>query len=123
MSWFLHLSPRRLRTVLASAIALSGFALVLVGYRAVLEWQHAASLVASRRAASAAELMVSALSHDMRGAHTSVLIAAERERLAATSTADLLHPIAGAFTRYPYAEAFFAWQGVKATRSSNPSLS
>lgn len=112
MNWFLHLSPRRLRTVVVSAIALSGLALVLVGYRAVLEWQHAASLVASRRAASAAELMVSALSHDMRGAHTSVLIAAERERLAAASTADLLHPIAGAFTRYPYAEAFFSWQGV-----------
>ena len=112
MNWFLHLSPRRLRTVVVSAIALSGLALVLVGYRAVLEWQHAASLVASRRAASAAELMVSALSHDMRGAHASVLVAAERDRLAAGSTADLLHPIAGAFTRYPYAEAFFSWQGV-----------
>jgi signal transduction histidine kinase len=96
--------------VLASAIALSGFALVLIGYRAVLEWQHAASLVASRRAESAVDLLVSTLAHDMRGAHTSVLVSAEREGLASGSTADLLHPIAGAFTRYPYAEAFFSWR-------------
>ena len=110
MKWFLQLSPRRLRTLLASAIALSGLALVLVGYRAVVEWQHAAGLVASRRATSAVELLVSTLAHDMRGAHTSVLVGAEREGLASGSRADLLHPIAGAFTRYPYVEAFFSWQ-------------
>ena len=110
MNWFTQLPPRRLRAVLASAIGVSALALLWIGYRAVGEWQHAAGLVASRRAAAAAELLVSALSHDMRGAHTSVLVSAERDDLADGPTADLLHPIAGAFTRYPYAEAFFSWR-------------
>lgn len=102
-------SGRQLRIILVSAIGLSALALVLIGYRAIFEWQHAAGLVASRRAVSAAELLVSALSRDMRGAHVSVLQAAERDGLADGPTADLLHPVAGAFTRYPYAEAFFSW--------------
>ncbi len=110
MNWFTQLPPRRLRAILASAIAVSAIALLWIGYRAVGEWQHAAALVASRRAAAAAELLVSALSHDMRGAHTTVLRGAERDDIADGPTADLLHPIAGAFTRYPYAEAFFSWR-------------
>jgi signal transduction histidine kinase len=108
VNWFRRISPRRLRAVLAAAIGLSALALVSIGYRAVAEWQHAASLVASRRAASAADLLVSALAHDMRGAHTSVLLSAGRDGIS-SSPADLMHPIAGAFTRYPYAEAFFSW--------------
>ena len=107
MNWLRRISPRRLRAILAAAIGLSALALVFVGYRAVGEWQRAASVVASRRAASAADLLVSALAHDMRGAHTSVLLSAGRDGLS-SSTADLMHPIAGAFTRYPYAEAFFS---------------
>ena len=110
MNWFLQLSAGARRTLLASAIVLSGLILVLIGYRAVIEWRHAATLVASRRATSAAELLVSALAHDMRGAHTSVLLNADRDHLAAGSPANLLHPIAGAFPRYPYAEAFFSWR-------------
>ncbi|MEQ1728072.1 MAG: HAMP domain-containing sensor histidine kinase, partial [Vicinamibacterales bacterium] len=109
MNGFARLPPGRLRAILASAIGVSALALLWVGFRAVGEWQHAAGLVASRRAAAAAELLVSALSHDMRGAHT-VLLGAERDDLADGPTADLLHPIAGAFTRYPYAEAFFSWR-------------
>jgi len=108
VNWLRRISPRRLRAILAAAIGLSALALVFVGYRAVGEWQRAASVVASRRAASAADLLVSALAHDMRGAHTSVLLSAGRDGLS-SSTADLMHPIAGAFTRYPYAEAFFSW--------------
>ncbi len=110
MTWFTQLPPRRLRAILASAIGVSALALLWIGYRAIGEWQQAAGLVASRRAAAAAELLVSALSHDMRGAHTSVLVAAERDHLADGPTADLLHPIAGAFTRYPYADVFFSWR-------------
>ncbi|MGC4083906.1 MAG: hypothetical protein QM736_17795 [Vicinamibacterales bacterium] len=110
MTWFTQIPPQRLRLILASAIGLSALALVSIGYRATLEWQHAAALVATRRAGAAVDLLVSALSRDMRGAHSSVLLAAERDRLASGSTADLLHPITGAFTRYPYAEAFFSWK-------------
>ncbi len=110
MNWLFRLPARARRVLLASAIGLSGLILVLIGYRAVIEWRHAAALVASRRATSAVELLISALAHDMRGAHTTVLVNAERDNLAAGSPANLLHPIAGAFTRYPYAEAFFSWR-------------
>ncbi|HUR33158.1 MAG TPA: HAMP domain-containing sensor histidine kinase [Vicinamibacterales bacterium] len=109
MTWSTRIPPTRLRFVLASAIGLSALALVWIGYRAVVEWRHAAGLVASRRASSAADLLVSALSHDMRGAHTLVLAGAGRDGVAGSS-ADLMHPVAGAFTRYPYAEAFFSWR-------------
>jgi signal transduction histidine kinase len=92
------------------AIIVSAAALVLVGYRAVVEWQNAASLVASRRAQSAVDLLVSALAHDMRGAHLSALASAERDAQTGDAAVDLLHTIAGAFARYPYVDAFFSWQ-------------
>ena len=79
MNAFPRIPPRRLRAILASAIGLSALALIAIGYRAVSEWQHAAALVASRRAEAAADLLVSALSHDMRGAHASVLATAVRD--------------------------------------------
>jgi signal transduction histidine kinase len=116
VNWSVRLSTRRTRALLASAIGLSALALVWIGYRAVAEWQHAAALVATRRAASAVDLLASALSRDMRGAHTLVLLSAERDGLAGGSTADLLHPIAGAFARYPYAEAFFSWRNTPDAR-------
>lgn len=108
MSWHTRIPPRQLRLALASAIGLSALALVTVGYRAVVEWRHAAGLVATRRAASAVDLLVSALSRDMRGTQN-VMLQVTREN-PGFSTADLMHPIAGAFTRYPYAEAFFSWR-------------
>ena len=104
-----RLSTPRLRILLAAAIAASTLALVFIGYRAVREWQRAASLVAARRAAAAADLLASALSRDMRGAHASILRSAERDGLVGGPAVDLLHPVASALARYPYAEAFFAW--------------
>ncbi|MBI3403290.1 MAG: hypothetical protein HY048_17905 [Acidobacteria bacterium] len=103
------LSGWRLSATLALAVGVSALALVLTGYRAVVEWQHAAALVAVRRAESAADLLVAALARDMRGAQLQVLAAAERDRSIPEPTADLLHPIASAFARYPYTEAFFGW--------------
>ena len=80
------------------------------GARAVTEWERAAAEVASRRAESAVSLLVSALVRDMRGAQQRVLGAAEREALPEGKAVDLLHPIASAFARYPYADAFFSWR-------------
>ena len=105
-----RLSPTAVRLLLAAAIAASTLALVFIGYRAIREWQRAASLVAARRATSAADLLASALSRDMRGAHASTLRSAERDGIVGGPTVDLLHPIASALARYPYAEAFFSWR-------------
>jgi signal transduction histidine kinase len=99
----------RMSQLFVPAVVLSAAILVLIGYRAVVEWRNAASLVAARRAESAADLLVSALARDMRGAQLQILESVERSPTSFRSPPDLLHPIATAFARYPYPEDFFAW--------------
>lgn len=107
---------RRLTGWLASAVVMSALALVWVGYRAVSEWQHAAGEVALRRAEAAVDLLLTALARDMRGAQRA-LTDIEQRGLAGAKPIDLLHPVASAFARYPYTEAFFSWRsGAPATR-------
>jgi hypothetical protein len=89
--------------VLVIAGALSVVGLAWIGYLAIAEWQRSASLVASRRAESTADLLVTALARDMRGAQTSVLSSPHR-----ADPSDAHDLIASAFARYPYPEAFFA---------------
>ena len=89
--------------VLVGIVAiLSLAALVWLGYGAVTEWQRSAQMLAQRRAEAAADLLVTALTRDMRGVQGSVLSSAQR-----THTADVYDLIAGAFARYPYPEVFF----------------
>jgi signal transduction histidine kinase len=99
----------KLSPALVPIIAVCAAVLVLTGYRAVVEWQNAAALVAARRAESAADLLVAALARDMRGVQQQVLTGIERNHPSLDSGVDLLHPVATAFARYPYPEAFFTW--------------
>lgn len=108
---------RRFIGPLAGVIVVATAALVWTGYRAVSEWERAAAEVASRRAESAVNLLASALLRDMRGAQQRVLGNAERDGLLQGKAVDLLHPIASAFARYPYADAFFSWRGTPAAPS------
>ena len=66
-------------------------------------------MLASRRAESAADLLLSALTRDMRGAQASVLSSADSEGLTVSDSLDLMHPIASGLARYSYVEAFFSW--------------
>lgn len=94
---------------LAIAVALSATALVYTGSRAAMQWRDAAAMVAVRRTEAAADLLASALARDMRAAQLDLqlsLAAGDRSR---SSPTDLLHPVASAFARYPYIEAFFWW--------------
>jgi signal transduction histidine kinase len=104
------LARRRFIGPLAVVIVVATGALVWTGFSAVSEWERAATNVASRRAESAVNLLVSALLRDMRGAQQRVLAAVERETLPDGKAVDLLHPIASGFARYPYADAFFSWR-------------
>lgn len=94
---------------LSLAVGLSAASLVFTGYRAVGEWQEAAAVVAVRRTESAADLLAAALARDMHGAQryleTTVAVGDRSRAL----QADLLHPVASAFARFPYIEAFFWW--------------
>jgi signal transduction histidine kinase len=103
-------SRRQLSGWLALAACLPAAALVWLGYLAVLEWQRAATMVASERAGAAANLLAAALARDMRGGQLLVLSSADRDGLTRATDVDLLHPIGSALARYPYPEAFFSWR-------------
>ncbi len=92
----------RFGAIIGGVAVLSVAALVWLGYGAVTEWQRSAELLARRRADAAADLLVTALTRDMRGVQSSVLAASQR-----THAADEYDLIAGAFARYPYPEVFF----------------
>ncbi len=79
--------------------------LAWAGYRAVDAWRDSARLVAERRAESAVNLLVTAITRDMRGVQTLLLGSAGTE-----DPADLTDRVASAFARYPYPELFFAWR-------------
>ena len=102
---------RRFSAWFAMAVCLSAAALVWIGYSAVSKWERTGTLVATRRAEAAADLLAAAFARDMRGVQEVVLTEAERDGAAAGLDVDLLHPVASAFARYPYPEAFFSWRG------------
>jgi signal transduction histidine kinase len=97
---------------LVAAIVVSTATLGILGYTAVTEWQHSAQLLAQRRADAGVELLVSALTRDMRGVQTSVLPHLGLEQQVTPPGLDV-HSVGSAFARYPYPEAFFATRSPK----------
>jgi signal transduction histidine kinase len=96
---------------LAAGILLSVSVLTWFGYRAIREWQNSSIQLVDRRANETANLLVTALSHDMYAVQKSVLGAVDREMFALEPPHDLSNMVASAFARYPYPEAFFSCQG------------
>jgi signal transduction histidine kinase len=80
------------------------------GYQATLGWQQSSVALADRRATEAANLLVTALTRDMRGVQTSVLGSPLWQGELRRRPADLGILVASAFARYPYPESFFVWQ-------------
>jgi len=104
---------QRLIGIVALGVLLSAGSLVWLGYRAVTEWRQSATESATRRAEAAVDLLVRALTRDMRSLQTMVLPAVPQSEISGTSFA-LLRTVAAAFAKYPYPEAFFAWSGAPA---------
>jgi signal transduction histidine kinase len=96
---------------LAAGVCVSVSLVTWSGYRAIREWQRSSVQLVERRANETANLLVSALSHDMYAVQKSVLAAADREAFALTPPHDLSNIVASAFARYPYPESFFACGG------------
>lgn len=80
------------------------------GFRAVREWRRSLTLLELRRAEQAADLFVRALVRDMQGVEARVLSGVETHLVTLGEPANLTDIVAGAFARYPYPEAFFAWE-------------
>jgi len=94
---------------LAMGVCLSVAALFWFGYHAIQEWRQSSLLLAERRSNEAANLLVEALTRDMRGVHESVLTSQQWQQFAGHQPYEMASLVASAFARYPYPESFFAW--------------
>jgi signal transduction histidine kinase len=86
-------------------------ALAWLGYRVADEWQRSSTRLVERRTNEIADLVTLALTRDMRAVQTSVLDGRDWDRAALGPPYAVNDTVAGAFARYPYPEAFFAWDG------------
>ena len=94
-----------------AALVLCGIAaLGWFGYRATDEWQRSSALLVERRSQQAADLLTLALTRDMRGVQSSVLMSEVENRRVFEPPYDLSDLVAVAFARYPYPECFFGWR-------------
>lgn len=103
--------PRSLAGWMAAGVCLSVALLSWFGYRAVLHGQRSAALLLERRTSDAADVLVMALSRDMRGVEASVLSSSEWSDVMLDPPYDIASVVASAFARYPYPESFFGWRG------------
>jgi signal transduction histidine kinase len=104
ITWLLrHISGRWLVVAILASTATLG----VLGYRAIAEWQRSAAQLAQQRTDEAVDLLVTALTRDMRGVQASVLPYLGFEQQPGSSILDV-HSVGSAFARYPYPEAFFA---------------
>jgi signal transduction histidine kinase len=106
--------PPRSRSLagwMAAGVCLSVALLSWFGYRAIRESQQSARLLLERRTSDAADLLVMALSRDMRGVEASVLASSQWTDVMLDPPYDIGNLVASAFARYPYPESFFGWRG------------
>lgn len=94
---------------LAVGISVSLGALIWYGYTALGQWRRSEELLADRRARETVDLLLTAITRDMRGAQNSVL-AEWWDDLTVAPADETRNVIAAAFARYPYPESFFAWR-------------
>jgi hypothetical protein len=90
--------------------------LFVLGYHAIGEWQRSAALLAQRRADDAVDLLVLAVTRDMRGVQSSVLSGLRFDDSGSDLSLDI-SGVSSAFARYPYPEAFFATRGLASAES------
>ncbi len=95
--------------LLAIAVCLGIATLLGFGYRATREWQRSSEMLIARETEESADMLVTALTRDMRGAHSRVLANRDWGELWLESLTDTSDQVATAFARYPYPESFFSW--------------
>jgi signal transduction histidine kinase len=121
-------SPRLLNALVVG-MCISVTALTWFGYSATRKWQRSSELLVQWHADETADLLVTALTRDMRAVQESVLSSADWDRFMLNPPYDVSYVVASAFARYPYPEAFFGGRGVVSaddvmffTRSERPPL-
>src|SRR5262249_35475177 len=76
------------------------------------EWERSSMSVAQRRADAAVDLLVAALTRDMRGAQATVLSSPRRDQYLASLPSGV-QAVTSAFARYPYPEVFFTAESLE----------
>lgn len=95
---------------LTAALAAAVLALSWYGYHAVTEWRRSTDALVERTVEDRANLLVTALTRDMRGVQALVLANRDSGDYATQSLADFSYEVASAFARYLYPESFFGWR-------------
>jgi signal transduction histidine kinase len=103
-------SPRLLNALVVG-MCVSVTALTWFGYSATRKWQRSSELLVQWHADETADLLVTALTRDMRAVQESVLSSADWDRFMLNPPYDVSYVVASAFARYPYPEAFFGGRG------------
>jgi signal transduction histidine kinase len=102
-------SKSALPLLLAVGMVVVVLALVFSYYRVVREWQRSSVALVNQAADDSAQLLVTALTRDMRGAQTLVLANRDAGDFEPQQP-DFSTQVATAFTRLPYPESFFVWR-------------
>jgi signal transduction histidine kinase len=99
--------------VLAILVFAGIVALLASGYRATREWEDGVSTRIAHQTEESADLIIKAISRDMRGAQAMVLANRDWDAPLPADSADLdiTEQVATIFARYPYPESFFTWRG------------
>src|SRR5712691_5703906 len=102
----------RASSFLTISVFLGLAALLAFGYRVTREWQQGVAARIAHQNEESAELIIKAITRDMRGAQARILANRDWDApLPADFTRDMTEQVATTFARYPYPESFFIWRG------------
>lgn len=103
-------SPRGSILWMAAGVCVCVVTLTWYGYHGMQEWQRSSAQLTARRSNETADLLVTALTHDMHGVQESILASARLDEAMLDPPYELITVAAGAFAKYPYPESFFGWR-------------
>jgi signal transduction histidine kinase len=88
-------------------------ALLASGYRATRDWEEGVVTRVAHQTEETADLILTAISRDMRGAQAMILANRDWDASLPADAAnlDMTEQVATTFARYPYPESFFTWRG------------
>jgi len=102
----------RASSFLTISVFLGIATLLAFGYSVAREWQQGVAVRIAHQNEESAELIIKAITRDMRGAQARILANRDWDApLPADFTRDMTEQVATTFARYPYPESFFIWRG------------
>ena len=105
-------STARASKFLTIAVFLGITGLLMWEYRVTRASQQSMAARVAHQNEDTADLIIKAITRDMRGAQSSILANRDWEAPPPVASAlDITEPVATTFARYPYPESFFTWRG------------